>query len=114
MTAAAHSPILSVLFVLLAALIAAIILVRLKQPTLLGFILGGILIGPNGLGLVPYQNVELLAEIGVGLLMFTIGIELSIHELLRVRNIAILGGGGLVALTTFFAIYSAVTSALLP
>lgn len=94
------SPLLSVLFVLLAALIAAAVLVRIKQPTIIGFILGGIAIGPNGLGLVPYHDVELLAEIGVGLLMFTIGIELSIHELLRVKYISIFGGGMLLVLTT--------------
>ena len=59
---------------------------------MIGFLIGGILIGPNMLGIVPYGNVELLSEIGVGLIMFMIGLELSIHKLLRVKLISILGG----------------------
>lgn len=93
------SPLLSVLYVFAAALASATILARLKQPTLIGYIIGGMLIGPYGLKLVPYENVELLAELGIGLLMFTIGVELSISQLLRVKGISIIGGT-LIALTS--------------
>jgi Kef-type K+ transport system membrane component KefB len=84
------SPLISIVIVLTAALISASILLRLKQPTIIGFILAGILIGPSALQLVPYENVELLAELGIGLLMFTIGAELSIQQLLRVKYVATL------------------------
>lgn len=82
----------SILFVLISCLISALILNKLKQPTIIGYLIGGVLIGPNVLGIVPYKNVELLSEIGVGLILFMIGLELSIHKLLRVKLIAILGG----------------------
>ncbi len=86
------SELLFILFILSAALLAATIFHKLKQPTLIGFIVGGIFIGPGVLALVPYSKVEILTEIGVGLLMFTIGLELSVQKLLRVRTVAILGG----------------------
>ena len=94
------SPLLSILYVFAAALVSATLLARLKQPNIIGYLLGGMLIGPSGLKLVPYENVELLAEIGIGLLMFTIGVELSVAQLLRVRNVAIFGGSLAVATTT--------------
>ncbi len=86
------SPLISVFYVLAAALASATLLARLRQPPMIGYLLGGLLIGPHGLGLVPYGNVELLAEIGIGCLMFTIGVELSIPQLMRVKNISIFGG----------------------
>jgi CPA2 family monovalent cation:H+ antiporter-2 len=94
------SPLLSILYVFAAALVSATLLARLKQPTIIGYLLGGMLIGPSGLKLVPYENVELLAEIGIGLLMFTIGVELSVAQLMRVRNVAVFGGTLAVAATT--------------
>lgn len=94
------SPLISIFFVFAAALVSASILARLRQPNLIGYLLAGMLIGPHGLKLVPYENVELLAEIGIGLLMFTIGVELSIAQLLRVKYISILGGLLILAITT--------------
>ena len=82
----------SLLVILVSCLTVATILNRFRQPTLIGYIIGGILVGPHVFGIVPYENVELLAEIGVGLLMFTIGLELSLQKLLRVKYIAIFGG----------------------
>ncbi|MCO5142287.1 MAG: cation:proton antiporter [Oligoflexia bacterium] len=103
-----HSALLSLLYVLSAALLSATILVRFKQPNIIGYLIGGLLIGPHGFALVPYENVELLAEIGIGLLMFTIGIELSISQLLRVKNISIYGGSLIVLLTcaAFIALHN--------
>ncbi len=98
------SPLLSILYVFAAALASATLLARLKQPNIIGYLIGGMLIGPSGLKLVPYENVELLAEIGIGLLMFTIGVELSVAQLMRVRNIAIFGGTGIVVLTTLICL----------
>ncbi|MGB3136633.1 MAG: cation:proton antiporter [Nodosilinea sp.] len=68
---------------------------RLSQPVLLGYLLGGVLIGPAGFGLVTLEgDVEVLANIGVALLLFVLGIEFSLKDLLRMRAIA-LGGGTL-------------------
>ena len=85
------SHLISILYILIVGLLGAGLMHKLKQPTLLGYILGGIIIGPHVLGIVPFENVELLAEIGVGLLLFTIGLELSVQKLIRVKNIALFG-----------------------
>lgn len=87
-----ESHLFSVVIILASCLCAAAVLHRLRQPTILGFILGGVLVGPHVFKIVPYENVELLAEIGVGLLMFTIGLELSLQKLFRVKWISVLGG----------------------
>jgi CPA2 family monovalent cation:H+ antiporter-2 len=74
---------------------------RLGIPALVGFIVTGALAGPHGLGLVqsPHE-VEILAEIGVVLLLFTIGIEFSFKRLLEIRKAVLLGGSLQVAFTT--------------
>jgi CPA2 family monovalent cation:H+ antiporter-2 len=65
---------------------------RLKVPTAVGYLLTGILAGPHLLGLVGEHQIELLAEIGVALLLFTIGMEFSLKHLLRIRRIVFAGG----------------------
>ncbi len=73
---------------------------RLKIPSILGYLLTGVLAGPNGFSLISgVHEVELLAEIGVILLLFTIGIEFSLKSLVRIRNTLIIGGGLQVILT---------------
>jgi monovalent cation:H+ antiporter-2, CPA2 family len=74
-------------------LIGGIIAQQLKQPLILGYILAGILVGPYT-GLIPItevHNIELLAEIGVALLLFALGLEFSLKDLKPVRNIALYG-----------------------
>ncbi|MEM9216722.1 MAG: cation:proton antiporter [Cyanobacteria bacterium P01_F01_bin.150] len=72
----------------------------LKQPVLLGYLLGGMAIGPTGLNLVTGEgDIKVLAEIGVALLLFALGVEFSLKDLMRVRAIA-LGGGVLQILLT--------------
>lgn len=74
---------------------------KLKVAPLVGFLLAGILAGPFGLGLVQdMDNIEILAEIGVVLLLFTIGIEFSLRELLQLRRIVLFGGGLQLSITT--------------
>jgi len=74
---------------------------RLKIAPLVGFLLAGILAGPFGLGLIQESGeIELLAEIGVVLLLFTIGIEFSLRDLLQLRRIVLLGGGLQLSITT--------------
>jgi len=94
------SPLYSIFYVMAAALVSATVLARLRQPAMIGYLLAGMLIGPHGFQLVPYENVELLAELGIGLLMFAIGVELSIAQLLRVKGVAIVGGALIVVVTT--------------
>lgn len=81
--------------IILLALAVALIYIglRLKMPTIVGFLVTGILVGPDGLGLInnPYQ-VEDLSEIGVVLLLFTIGLEFSIQSLIKIKRIVLLGG----------------------
>lgn len=73
---------------------------RLKVPTIVGFLLTGILAGPHGLGLVrAVHEVEVLADIGVVLLLFTIGIEFSFKNLLRIKEAVLMGGAAQVGLT---------------
>ena len=73
---------------------------RLRVPTIVGFLLAGILAGPYGLGLVKaVHEVEILAEVGVVLLLFTIGIELSLEKLLQIKKSVLMGGSIQVLLT---------------
>jgi CPA2 family monovalent cation:H+ antiporter-2 len=72
----------------------------LKLPSILGFLLTGILIGPHALGLVhETEEIELIAEIGVILLLFVIGMELSLRHLLAIKNTVFIGGALQVGLT---------------
>jgi monovalent cation:H+ antiporter-2, CPA2 family len=66
----------------------------LRQPLILGYLLGGIAVGPftPGPALSHTHEFELLAEIGVVLLMYSIGLEFSFRELLKIKWVAILGG----------------------
>ncbi len=73
---------------------------RARLPPIVGFLVTGLIIGPFGFGLVDgVENVEALAEIGVMLLLFTVGIEFSVEELSRVRTFLITGGAFQVSLT---------------
>jgi CPA2 family monovalent cation:H+ antiporter-2 len=75
------------------AFAGALIAAALRQPTILGFIVGGILIGPNTPGWVgDVTAVEELANVGVVLLMFAIGVHISLSDLRRVGLVALLGG----------------------
>ena len=79
--------------ILVAALLGGIVASRLGLPLILGYIAAGILVGPNTLGpsVGNVHQIELLAEIGVALLLFTIGLHFSLGELAPVRRIALLG-----------------------
>ena len=73
---------------------------RLRLPALVGFLVTGALAGPHGLGWVAgTESVEVLAEIGVALLLFTIGIEFSLAQLAHLRTLLFVGGGLQVGLT---------------
>ncbi len=83
-----------IIIVVVAAFLGALIMQRLNQPLILGYMLAGIFIGPftGGVTVSDLHDIELLAEIGVALLLFALGLEFSFKELMSVRRIA-LGGG---------------------
>lgn len=73
---------------------------RLRMPAIVGFLLSGALAGPGGLGLVSSaEEVEALAEIGVILLLFTIGVEFSLRRIFQIRRLVVVGGALQVGLT---------------
>jgi CPA2 family monovalent cation:H+ antiporter-2 len=73
---------------------------KIKLPAIIGFLVTGALVGPHGLHLVrSVHEVELLAEIGVVLLLFTIGLEFSLKELFRLKRQVLIGGSLQVFLT---------------
>ncbi len=81
-------------YVFVAAVLGGLVASRLRQPLILGYVLAGVLIGPftPGPAVSDIRALELLAEIGVILLMYSIGMEFSLRELLQVKWVAILGG----------------------
>ena len=84
---------LSLFLILLAAKIGDEIFKRLGQPTLIGEILAGVLVGPAVLGLVePSEVIDVFAELGVVFILFWVGLETRIHDLLGVGRSATLVG----------------------
>jgi len=81
-------------YVFVAAVVGGSIARYLRQPLILGYVACGILVGPftPGPKLSEVHILELFAEVGVILLMYSIGIEFSIRDLLRVKWVALLGG----------------------
>ncbi len=91
---------LDVLILLLAALVLGALCERLKQSAILGYLLAGTLLGPNALDLMPnHKAVATIAELGVALLLFTIGLEFSWRRLRGIGAIG-LGGGAVQVLVT--------------
>lgn len=89
--------------------ISIFILNKLKIPSIVGFLLSGILIGPHGLELIKdIHLVEKFAEIGVVLLLFTIGLEFSLKNILRLRKAIFLGGFLQVLVTSLFCFFIAI------
>ncbi len=76
-----------------AALIGGLLANRLRQPVILGYLIAGIAVGPYTPGLVTnVERVQTLANFGVALLMFALGVEFSLEALQRVRRVAVEGG----------------------
>jgi CPA2 family monovalent cation:H+ antiporter-2 len=79
--------------IVVAGLAGGLLAQRLRQPLILGYILAGVVLGPvtGGVLISDPHDVELLAEVGVALLLFALGIEFSLKELRPVRTIALAG-----------------------
>jgi monovalent cation:H+ antiporter-2, CPA2 family len=89
-----HIPLLSEVVIILGfSVLVILIFQRLKLPTILGFLLTGVLIGPHGFSLIQATHeVEVLAEIGVILLLFVIGLEFSLKSLMAIKKTVFVGG----------------------
>jgi monovalent cation:H+ antiporter-2, CPA2 family len=91
MEAAAHSNLTGIAVVALAALLCGLGLERLRQPAIVGYILAGVLLGPSAFAVVHDRgDIDVLAELGVLMLLFVIGMELSLRAFRRVWKLAVL------------------------
>jgi CPA2 family monovalent cation:H+ antiporter-2 len=98
----AESHLMQELLIVLTATIAIVFVFhKLRVPAVVGFLLAGVVIGPSGLGLIKSAHqVEMLAEIGVALLLFTIGVEFSLESILSMQRRILWAGFFQVTLTT--------------
>ncbi|MEN3000953.1 MAG: cation:proton antiporter [Armatimonadota bacterium] len=83
----------TILLVIGVSILVVALFQRLRIPAIVGFILTGVLIGPYGLGWVKEaETVQLLAEIGVVLLLFSLGVEFSLERLSQLRHYVVRAG----------------------
>ena len=81
-------------YVIIAAITGGLVAWRLRQPLIIGYVLAGVAISPltPGPSVSDIHSLELFAEIGVVLLMFSVGMEFSLKELLKAKWVAFIGG----------------------
>jgi CPA2 family monovalent cation:H+ antiporter-2 len=97
----AELELLVLVYVLVAALAGGMIARLLRLPVILGYLAGGMVVGPYGLHLVKdVGQIETLAQIGVALLLFTLGMEFSLKTLKKTGKVAVLGGLAQILFTT--------------
>jgi CPA2 family monovalent cation:H+ antiporter-2 len=92
---------LDLLLVLVAAIVGGMLARFLRLPVMLGYLAAGVAFGPHGLKIIQdSQTIHSLAEIGVILLLFAIGLEFSLKEIFKLGRVAIVGGIAQILLTT--------------
>ncbi|MEX2199684.1 MAG: cation:proton antiporter, partial [Burkholderiales bacterium] len=90
------------LLLVISALVGALA-VRLRQPVLIAYIVVGIAVGPAGFGLVQaHDQINLLAQIGVAVLLFVVGLKLDLHHVRHIGPVALATGLGQLAFTILF------------
>lgn len=95
-----HAILLELVVVMAVAVASAALLRRLQLPPVVGFIIAGTFVGPGGFGLVKDRHqIELVAEVGVMLLLFTVGLKLRLADLWQLRR-SVFGGGALQVVVT--------------
>ncbi len=98
-----------ILIILAASIVIIIISSKLKIPAVAGFLITGMLIGPHALALVKNTaDIEILAEIGIVLMIFIVGIEFSLRRLKQIRTLIIKAGGGQVVITILSVVLIAI------
>lgn len=92
--------------VLVAAFVGGFVAHRMRQPLIVGYIVAGVVVGPftGGLTVRHVQGIEELAEIGVAMLLFSLGLEVSFRELAPVRMVAVAGATLQIVLTIAFGV----------
>lgn len=102
--------------IVVAGLCGGLLARALRLPLLVGYVAAGVLIGPYTAGptVVQVHDIERLAEIGVALLLFSLGLELSFRDLRPVRRIALIGGPLQILLTMAAAAVAAATLLAMP
>ena len=102
--------------IVVAGLLGGILARALRLPLLVGYVAAGIVVGPHTAGptVVQIHDVELLAEIGVALLLFSLGLEISFGDLQPVRRIALIGGSLQILVTVGAATLAAVSLLHMP
>lgn len=102
---------LSLLFALCIAVVVGFH--RLRVPPIAGFLIAGALLGPKSFGMVQGEELVIqLAEIGVVVLLFTVGMELSLRDLFKLRRTLLLGGGLQIGLTLSLGAVGALVAGL--
>ena len=99
----AHSVIFKELsYIFIAAILGGVVAWRLGQPLILGYVLAGIVISPYTMGpaVRDVHTFQIVAEVGVVFLMFSIGLEFSLEELRQVKWVALIGAPLGIAITT--------------
>ncbi|HMN23078.1 MAG: cation:proton antiporter [Ignavibacteriaceae bacterium] len=77
---------------------------KINLPSIVGFLIAGMLIGPYGFNLIKSVNqISVMAEIGIMLLMFTIGLEFSLSQLIKIKKFLLIAGGFQLLLTIIFS-----------
>jgi CPA2 family monovalent cation:H+ antiporter-2 len=95
-----YSIIKDIVLILLLSIPIIVIFNRIHLPSIVGFLIAGIILGPSALRIISNPDqIEILAEIGVILLLFSVGLELSLKELINIKKILLVGGGLQVAIT---------------
>ncbi|MEA1906362.1 MAG: cation:proton antiporter [Euryarchaeota archaeon] len=107
-------PLLNDIVIIFGLSIAVLFIFHLiRVPAIVGFLLTGILAGPHGLGLIKgVQQVEILAEIGVVLLLFAIGLEFSLKRMSEIKRSILLGGSLQVLITIVVVFFIAMQTGL--
>ena len=90
-----------IIILIVVAFFCGLLMQRIGQPLILGYIAAGVLLGPHtgGLSVSNIHDIELLAEIGIALLLFALGLEFSFKDLKPVKKVAIIGTPIQMALT---------------
>jgi Kef-type K+ transport system membrane component KefB len=85
--------------ILLVSALAGLVAIRLRQPLVVAFVLVGVVVGPSVLGLVePEDDLELLAQLGVAILLFVVGLKLDLRVVRRLGPVAVVAGCAQVAI----------------
>src|SRR5882724_9235484 len=95
--------------IVVAGLVGGLLARVLRLPLLVGYVAAGVVVGPYTAGptVVQVHDIELLAEIGVALLLFSLGLELSFRDLQPVRRVALIGGPIQIVVTCAFGAFAA-------